>query len=284
MPPNGIENSSHAPFTGRVFVIAKHQELLRQLGLDTMEGVKKFKGELIKNHKGRRDIQSIEHRTAENNQPPLVLFLKRNWKPYRKDGLKSLLSRGEAWSQSRVEWENLLALQRAGIGVAEPVAFGEECGPFWEKFSFIITAGARGDLTVDQFLRTCTDADERRRVTDALAVTVRKMHDAGLASPDLFTRHIFLERGPEPKFCLIDMARLDRRRSLSPRLRARDLAALNVTAPLRFVSARERSRFFQIYGGDAFLKDLERKRTEHLLKRKKFAEFSETASRRNDSQ
>ena len=246
-----------------------------------MEGVKNFKGELIKNHKGQRDIQ----RAAQNSgEKQVIFFLKRNWKPYKKDGLKSLLTRGQVWSQSRTEWENALALQHAGITVAEPIAFGEECGLLWEKFSFIITASARGSMTVDQFLRTCTDAAERRCVADALAAIVRKMHDAGLASPDLFTRHIFLEPGPEPKFCLIDMARLDRQSPLSPRMRARDLAALNVTAPLRFVSSDERRRFFEIYGGDAYLKNLERKRTEHLLKRRKFAEFSEGASERNDSQ
>src|SRR5438045_4179610 len=42
-----------------VFVIAKYHEVLRRLGLDSMEGVKNFTGELIKNHKGRRDIQRI---------------------------------------------------------------------------------------------------------------------------------------------------------------------------------------------------------------------------------
>jgi tRNA A-37 threonylcarbamoyl transferase component Bud32 len=144
----------------------------------------------------------------------------------------------------------------------------------WENFSFILTASARGETTVDEFLRTCTAAVERRKVFDALAREIRKMHDAGLASPDLFARHIFLERGAVPKFCLIDMARLDRRKRLSDELRARDLAALNVTAPLRFVSTRERLRFLKIYGGDKCLLNLILERTRHLLTRKKFADFS----------
>src|SRR5688572_28279417 len=102
-----------------------------------MDGVKKFKGELIKDHKGQRDIQRV---TAPDGR---VLFLKRNWRPYKKDGLASLMARGQVWSQSRVEWENSLALQRAGIAVAELVACGEECGLLWEHFSFILTASAR---------------------------------------------------------------------------------------------------------------------------------------------
>jgi tRNA A-37 threonylcarbamoyl transferase component Bud32 len=267
-----IENSSAHPFTRRVLVIAKHHEVLRGAGLDTMEGVKHFRGELIKNHKGRRDIQRVE--TAAG-----VFFLKRNWKPYRKDGLKSLLTRGRAWSQSRVEWENSLALQRAGIGVAEPIAFGEECGLFWEHFSFIITASAQGELTLEEFLRTARESSARRTVLAGLAATIRSMHDAGLSSPDLFTRHIFVEPAPLPKFCLIDMARLDRGSRTSLKARARDLAALNVTAPLRFVSARERLRFLGAYGGDRKLRGAVEKRSQYLLRRRKFAAFHEAGTK-----
>jgi tRNA A-37 threonylcarbamoyl transferase component Bud32 len=111
-------------------------------------------------------------------------------------------------------------------------------------------------------------------VFDALAREIRKMHDAGLASPDLFTRHIFLQRGAQEKFCLIDMARLDRRRKLSAKLRARDLAALNITAPLRFVSKEERQHFLDAYGRDVELGCLIQRRMQHLLRRRKFADYS----------
>jgi len=267
-----IENFAYGPFTLHVFVIARYHEVLRRLGLDTLAGVKSFKGELIKNHKGRRDIQRI---TIPDEGRPLVLFLKRNWQPYKKDGLHSLLTRGTVWSQSRVEYENSLALQRAGLTVAEPVAFGEECGLLWEKFSFIVTASARGEMTLEEFLRTNRDRTERRRVLTALAREIRRMHDAGLASPDLFTRHLFLERGPTPKFCLIDMARMDRGTPLSPTRRARDLAALHVTAPLRFVTTYERLRFLKTYGDAAILLPLIRLRAMHLLRRRKFADFAQ---------
>jgi tRNA A-37 threonylcarbamoyl transferase component Bud32 len=264
-----IENSSARPFTRRVLVIEKHHEVLRRVGLNTMDGVRKFQGTLIKNHKGRRDIQRIATEAG-------VFFLKRNWKPYRKDGLKSLLTRGRAWSQSRVEWENSRALQRAGLDVADPIAFGEECGPFWERFSFIITGEARGKMTMEEFLHIEANAGTRRQVLASLAVTIRRMHESGLASPDLFTRHIFVEAA-KPAFCLIDMARLDRRSRISARTRARDLAALNVTAPLRHVSWRERLRFLAAYGGDRHLLRRIEKRTRYLLHRRKFRDFLQQA-------
>ena len=171
----------HIPRT--VFVIAKYQQLLQQLGLATLEQVKAFQGQLIKNHKGRRDILKIS--VTGNASRPLVLFLKRNWKPYKKDGLASFFSHGEAWSQSRVEWENSRALLRAGLRAAEPVAFGEDCGLLWEKFSFLITAAAEGDQTVGEFLQSCRDRAQRRRVFDLLAREIRKLHDDPLELDEL---------------------------------------------------------------------------------------------------
>lgn len=255
-------------------VIAKHQPLLQRLGLATLAEVKRFQGELVKNHRGRRDIFRVRVQAEDGHDQ--ILFLKRNWNPYRKDGLLSFLRRGRVWSLSRQEWENSRKLTGAGLKVAEPVAYGEECGWLWEKFSFLVTEAAFGRQTLDQFLRECRDPTLRRRVFAALAREIRRMHDAGLASPDLFTRHLFVESGGErPQFCFIDMARLDQRRHLPERLRARDLAALNASAPLRFVTLRERARFLQAYAGhvDRRLWTRIDRRVQHLLQRRKFREF-----------
>jgi heptose I phosphotransferase len=253
--------------------IAKYHEQLKEIGLASLSQVKAFQGELVKNHRGRRDILRITLPGAEGK----ILFLKRNWKPYKKDGLGSLLRRGKVWSLSRQEWENSKALASAGLSTAEPIAFGEDCGPLWERFSFIITAAAHGTRTLDDFMRVCRGALERRRLFDALAGEIRRMHAAGLASPDLFARHIFVDtQSSPPRFCLIDMARVDRRQPLSSRLRARDLAALNLTAPMRFVSVRERLRFVRVYAGklDRELVARIESRTRRLMRRSKFHEFA----------
>lgn len=248
---------------------------LEKLGLTTMDGVRSFQGNLVKNHKGSRDIFRIP--VTDSSGQPATLYLKRIWKSYKKDGLLSLLQHGQVWSISRREWENSKALQAAEVNSAPLIALGEECGLFWEKFSFILTAEAPGTRTMSAFLQSCTDPSQRRRVFDALALELRKMHDAGLASPDLFARHIFVDETLEPpRFCLIDMARLDRRRSLPPVLRARDLAALSVTAPLRHVSNRERLRFLKRYssGTARTLLPLILVRMKYLLRRRKFRDFA----------
>ena len=109
----------------------------------------------------------------------------------------------------------------------------------------MLTVTAKGEMTMDNFLRKVQDPAERKATFDALAREIRKMHDAGLASPDLFTRYIFFGRGPSPQFGLIDMARMDRRETLPESLRARDLAALHVTAPSGFMSEPEHHVFFK---------------------------------------
>jgi tRNA A-37 threonylcarbamoyl transferase component Bud32 len=258
-----------------VVVIARHEALLRQLGLSTLEQVKKFRGDLVKSHRGNRDIFRIFAGSIDGRE--LILYLKRNRRPYRKDGLHSLLSRGTVWSLSRQEWENMGRLQRAGVQVAPVVAYGEECGWLWEKYSFLVTEAAPGQQSLEQFLRECPEQRVRRAVLDALARTIRRMHEAGLATPDLFTRHLFVDSTTRPpSFYLIDMARLDCRQPLTEAMRARDLAALHVTAPLRFVSTRERLRFLRVYEGriDRRLLDLIGRRADHLLRRRKFRDFA----------
>jgi len=258
-----------------MIVVAKHRAVVERLKLAGLDGVKSFSGDLVKDHGGRRDIFRI--RASDEAGRELVLFLKRNWKPYKKDRLTTFLRRGKVWSIARQEWENSLALQRAGLTTAALVAYGEDCGLLWEKFSFILTEAATGRQTVQDFLKNCRDAKLRRRVLEELARTIRKMHDAGLASPDLFTRHLFVdETATPPAFCFIDMARLDSVKTLSDHTRARDLAALHVTAPLRFVSMRERMRFMKICTGRKTreLTKLIEQRATHLLRRRKFRDFA----------
>src|SRR5262245_39174598 len=110
--------------------IERHRPVLERLKLDTLEGVKRYTGELVKDHRGRRDIFRIA--TLDETGGPLILFLKRNWKPYRKDGLASLLRHGRVWSIARQEWDNAKALERAGLCTPKAVAFGESCGSLWE--------------------------------------------------------------------------------------------------------------------------------------------------------
>ena len=104
--------------------IESHAEHLRVAGLDTMAGIKAWNGGLVKNHRGRRDVSRIE--VAGSDGVLRVLYLKRTWQPYRKDGFSSLFRHGRVVSYSRQEWDNYMALRRVGIGTPDLIAYGEE--------------------------------------------------------------------------------------------------------------------------------------------------------------
>lgn len=255
-----------------MIIAEKYKSLLEELDLTTLDKVKVLTGDFIKRHR-YRDILKF---TVPWNGTNVVFFLKRDWKGSKKAGLISLLKHGAVWSIAREEWDNYVALQNAKLGTADLVAYGEDCGPLWERFSFILTRAASGDQTVDQFFREEHLRAPRRCVLDALAREIRRMHDSGLAAPDLFTRHIFLDwQEGLPRFSFIDLARLDRKRRISLKRRARDLAALNITAPLRYVSAAERVRFLRVYSGklDKRLFRLAEKRMQHIASRRKYSDF-----------
>jgi tRNA A-37 threonylcarbamoyl transferase component Bud32 len=253
---------------------SRDNPLISRLGLTTLEAVRTYvPTHLVKNHRGHRDILRID--TATPDGQPLTLFLKRVWRSAKKDGLKTLLRFGRVHSVCRVEWDNCDALNRAGIPTSPLVAFGEENGLLWERFSFILTAAAPGQPLEDFLRDTPLSSPLRRQTLAALAAFVRRLHHAGLFSPDLFTRHIFVANpGPNPTFTLIDMARLDRASPGSARLCARDLAALNITAPLSKVTRTERLRFLMAYDpAGAILVPRIRRRVNYLLKRRKYQPF-----------
>jgi hypothetical protein len=264
-------------------IVEMHHERLRELGLDSMRGVMDFRGgEVVARHADRRDVTRIESTSSAGEGGTKVLFLKRVRLPYRRNGIKSLLTSGRVRSLSRIEWDNMAALRDAGFGVADLVAWGEECGPLWERFSFILTGdagenGARPDLR--KYLERNPPRAQRRQVLSTLARWVRRLHDVGWSYPDLFSRHIFVGlSGDAPDYRLIDVARLERSRRTSDKLRARDLAALNASLPMRVVSKAERVRFLHDYSDENDVRPLMKLielRMRTLLKRSKFRGFAD---------
>ena len=167
-------------------------------------------------------------------------------------------------------------MKEKGFSTPEMVAYGEDCSVFREAFSFIITKVAKGDQTLYEFSRDCHDVNRRRQVFDALANEITRLHHSGLATPDLLSRHIFIDGTPDiPGFCFIDMARLYRVKRCSDRSCARDLAILNVSIPLTFVSLRERVRFLRKYREDGWRKLVPqiKKRVFNLVKRNQYRDF-----------
>lgn len=234
-------------------VILEHESALRALGLHTLEGAHGCRGGvLVDDHRGNRDVLRFD--ILDDQGRPIVLYLKRMWKANLKDGLKSLLRRGRVWSKARTEFENYLAAGARGIRTARPVACGERCSWLSECFSYIVTEAAPG-LPLDEWLATHRTAPARAEMLAAVGRFVRSMHDAGIAFPDLFARHIFIDSAqaePEAwRFSLIDVTRMEFGAFIRTSRRVRDLAMLSLSVPLREVSMRERLACLRGYQGQS---------------------------------
>lgn len=254
-------------------VVESYPKCLHALGLQGLDSVLAYQGgDVVKMQRGHRDV----FRLSIPGQVGRSAYLKRNLKPYKKNGLASLLMTGRVRSSARQEVENFSALSAAGLHVPTVLAWGDRCNVLWEDCSFIITEAAAG-VPADQFFTECREPALRRRVLEQLAQEIALLHTRGLASRDLFVRHVFIhvQGDGEIRFTYIDLNRLNRRnRGIGMAMRARDLANLNLTAFPPLLSASERLRFFKAYCGgfiDHRLLRLVRMRIEYMFLKRRYA-------------
>ncbi len=87
---------------------------------------------------------------------------------------------------------------------------------------------------------------ERRRAAAALGATVARMHAAGIFHRDLYLCHAVWDGA---RIGVLDVARADRRRFRHARWRAKDLAALALSAAGARAGRREAAAFLRAYFG-----------------------------------
>lgn len=253
-------------------VTVYYREQLSNLGLDSVEGVRNMaSGVEIKQHLGLRDVRKFQI-TGDNGEM-VTLYVKRIWSARRKDALRTLLTRGRVWSNAREEFENLVLLQDAAIPAARPVAYGEDCTLLRERYSYLITQAVPESTNLEEFLKACTDRRLRRRTIRDLARLVHSMHASGIAWPDLFARHIFMEIiADRSQFRLMDVPRIQKCLYVGPRRRARDLANLNLSLLQTSATDAERELFLRTYAGPgkSLLRRLIDLRSRRLLRKRRF--------------
>jgi heptose I phosphotransferase len=153
------------------------------------------------------------------------------------------------------------------------VAVGAEFDVKGERFSFIATEVAPG-VELEHLARTETDAHTRRRISYAVAKTLRRVHDARIGLPTVFGRHLFisgdLSSSDRIVVSLIDLDRIARPLVMTRR-KARDLAQLHLSIPKTTATVRERLRFLRAYAGKLNRRELARidRLRQYLERRKK---------------
>jgi heptose I phosphotransferase len=202
-----------------------------------------------------RSVSRVE--LAGPDGKPVAIFIKRQWGDAAAASWKDLLRLRFPMPAARREWRNMRRLIRAGVPVAVPVAWGYSDDGAQSR-SLLATREAAG-VSLARWIQDASPADadrarERRTVADAVGAAVRRLHGAGFSFPDLYAKHLYIERhrGGAPRIVLIDVQRL---RRFLPWLAAEDLAALYVSAEALGVTPRDRLRVLRAYSAERRLGD-----------------------------
>jgi len=181
------------------------------------------------------------------------LYVKRFWGREARRAWTDLLRGRRPMLPARREYETAGRLRAAGIEVARPVAWGRDPRPVGRRalVAFREVEGpslARWLSEQDASPASGRTARRRHAVARAVGRAVRDLHRAGYTWPDLYAKHVYLagEDAERPRIVLIDVARV--RRCLRPR-RARDLAALYVSAGVHPLRRTDLVRFLRAYLG-----------------------------------
>jgi len=171
----------------------------------------------------------------------MAAFIKREHRVRWRDRLGSWLAGYGFESKSAREARTLAALQQAGIGCPEWLAFGEDDS----GCAFLVVRALTGAVEMRKYLETTKSAAEHRHLARRLGEAVARMHAAGFDHPDLYSKHVFVS-DDQRQFYFLDWQR-SRRGPVNARRRARDLATLNATLEDALVGARERLACLNAY-------------------------------------
>lgn len=196
----------------------------------------------------RRSLKRTESRSVEEVTltDGATVIVKRYEHRSGLEGLKRLLPHGAA----RIEWDHGVALMKAGLPCAEPVAFGRARAEDDERAAEILVTRRIDDA---RELGEWWDVDsglhvgDRRDLVRAFARLVRRLHDAGVAHEDPHLGNFLGRRGSSGwEVFPIDLRRLRSGGRLGPSGRDAHLLLLYQTMG-GVVSRTDRLRFLSTY-------------------------------------
>lgn len=227
---------------GWVELLPRYESLFRQLGWDSAASFLAWTGILVNQHRHRQVEQVFLPSPLPQGERGAGFFLKKESAVTWRDRARNAWH-GFGWCSTAVrEGAMLQALRAAGIGCPEVVALGED-----GQQAFVLTRDESAIMELRALVPSLA-SDEQQQLAAALGRELARMHDAGFDHPDLFAKHILAGHdGTGFRFCILDWQRGRRRRSVSWRVRCRDLAMLDATLHATLASDRLRLRCLRAY-------------------------------------
>jgi tRNA A-37 threonylcarbamoyl transferase component Bud32 len=168
-------------------------------------------------------------------------FLKREHHIPWKDRWRSFRAGFGFVSLSQREAAMLNIVKQAGIPAPNWLAVGED----GNGKAFLLLKAIEHGIDLRLFLRHKT-GEERRETARRLGEFVARMHETGIEHPDLYAKHVLVDRQTH-RFALIDWQRSRMPRQLSLQDCGRDLAALNASLADDLAGDQFRGEFLQAY-------------------------------------
>lgn len=232
-------------------VAAQMVPRFRHYELTTPEAVLNLPGEIVSGHSDRHVVRVA----LGQSKRPLTAYLKREHRVRWRDRLRSWIQ-GMGWaSLSTREARVLAALQRIGVPGPRVLACGESQGR-----AFLLVQAAPGAIDLRQFLHRMGAAvplHRRAAAARKLGTILARLHGAGYDAPDLLSKHILIHVR-HLGMTLVDCARMQLRRYISPRRAARDLGRLDASLADSLATPSDRLRCIHSYwrsrGGGEFAK------------------------------
>jgi hypothetical protein len=215
----------------------RFRSMFAALGLRDAEDFLRVPSVVISGHPDRN--------VARIKLDSIPAFIKREHRVRWRDRIAGWFAGYGFSSKSTREARTLAALQQAGVGCPEWMAFGEDS----RGRAFLILKALIESTELRERLRQMRSPDERRWLARQLGAALARLHAAGFDHPDLYSKHVFVSLDRRD-FHFLDWQR-SRRGSVSNRRRAGNLATLNATLCNDLVTTRERLTCLRAYVSSA---------------------------------
>jgi hypothetical protein len=212
--------------------------------------------------------RSIGRLILTQGRARLGVYLKRHYRLGWWRGALATLFPNRAWSPGLEEWQRLQWARDAGFPVPRAVAAGQFVGPWFRLQGFLAVEELYGMLPLHEAvplaaarLDATAFARWKRGLTAELVRLSRRLHDQMWFHKDLYFCHFYVpedltRRVPDAwagRVFMIDLHRLDRHPLLALWFRVKDLGQLLYSSEVAGVTARDRVRFWKLYGGGRVL-------------------------------
>jgi tRNA A-37 threonylcarbamoyl transferase component Bud32 len=219
----------------------EYQSLLERHGLTSADEFLDLAGVIYCGHPDRH----VARVTLGQGPNTFAAFVKKELRVPWRDRLSSVVAGFGLASKSRREKALHIRLARAGIASPVVLAAGEKGGR-----AFLLTREIPGAVDLRRFLESTRDHSLRRQMARQLGTEIARIHAAGLAHRDLYSKHILIQSpgdGALPIIWFLDWQRSRAYRNLSRQRRSRDLAATHATLAAELASPRERLECLRAY-------------------------------------